>query len=29
MGFLQMLFTIHEELGDAGASAGYYDERED
>jgi hypothetical protein len=29
IGFLRMLFTIHEELGDAGASAEYYDERED
>ena len=28
MGFLRPLFTIHEELGEAGASAEYYDERE-
>ena len=28
MGFLRPLFMIHEELGEAGASAEYYDERE-
>ena len=28
LGFLRPLFMIHEELGEAGASAEYYDERE-